>query len=145
MPASPLLVPCVAPSQFFNVVLCPLQATRIPLVSQPGFATGLVSQFTRLLPEESAIRGLYSDFGPILFKQVPERILRTVKTLKDLLPSSTIIMINKQKGVERQSTISCLIDMAKQLGVGGLFIGLGLRIIMIATRTAGQFAIYGDI
>ena len=54
-------------------------------------------------------------------------------------PADTLLSkINKQKGVEGQSTAARLIGMAKQLGVGGLFIGLGPRIVMVATLTAGQ-------
>lgn len=169
---------------FADVALCPLEATRIRLVSQPDFATGLVSGFTRLLREEGVIRGFYSGFGPILFKQVPytmakfvvyerasEAILRSIKTPKDQLSPSTMTgvnlgagiiagtaaaiisqpadtllsKINKQKGVEGQSVTSRLVSMAGKLGAHGLFLGLGPRIVMVATLTAGQFAIYGDI
>ncbi|KAG0304977.1 mitochondrial phosphate carrier protein [Linnemannia gamsii] len=54
-----------------DIALCPLEATRIRLVSQPTFANGLVSGITRLVKEEGVYRGLYSGFGPIVFKQVP--------------------------------------------------------------------------
>lgn len=54
-----------------DIFLCPLEATRIRLVSDPSFASGLVGGFTRLLKEEGPIRGFYSGFGPILMKQVP--------------------------------------------------------------------------
>jgi solute carrier family 25 phosphate transporter 3 len=54
-----------------DVFLCPLEATRIRLVSDPSFASGLVGGFTRLLKEEGPIKGFYSGFGPILMKQVP--------------------------------------------------------------------------
>ncbi|KAF8934405.1 mitochondrial carrier domain-containing protein [Dissophora ornata] len=54
-----------------DIALCPLEATRIRLVSQPTFATGLVSGFSRILKEEGVVRGFYSGFGPIVFKQVP--------------------------------------------------------------------------
>ncbi|KAG2221955.1 hypothetical protein INT45_010479 [Circinella minor] len=169
---------------FADVALCPLEATRIRLVSQPDFATGLVSGFSRLLREEGVMRGFYSGFGPILFKQVPytmakfvvyeraaEQILRSIKTPKDQLSPSTMTLvnlssgiiagtaaaiisqpadtllskINKQKGGEGQSVTSRLISMAGQLGTKGLFVGLGPRIVMVASLTAGQFAIYGDI
>ncbi|CEG69647.1 Putative Inorganic phosphate transporter [Rhizopus microsporus] len=169
---------------FADVALCPLEATRIRLVSQPTFATGLLSGFTRILKEEGAIKGFYSGFGPILFKQVPytmakfvvyerttELILKNINTPKDQLspsvmttvnlgsgivagtvaaivsqPADTLLSkINKQKGVEGESLTSRLIGMAKQLGPKGLFLGLGPRIVMVATLTAGQFAIYGDI
>jgi solute carrier family 25 phosphate transporter 3 len=49
------------------VLLTPLEATRIRMVSQQGYATGLVSGFTRLL-REGGVRDLYAGFIPILFK-----------------------------------------------------------------------------
>ena len=55
---------------FADIALCPLEATRIRLVSQPTFATGLSSGFLRILREEGP-GAFYAGFGPILFKQVP--------------------------------------------------------------------------
>ncbi|KAF9165889.1 mitochondrial phosphate carrier protein [Actinomortierella ambigua] len=54
-----------------DIALCPLEATRIRLVSQPAFAKGLIGGLSRLVKEEGVYRGLYSGFGPIVFKQVP--------------------------------------------------------------------------
>jgi len=54
-----------------DVFLCPLEATRIRLVSNPSFADGLLTGATRLLKEEGVLKGFYSGFGPILFKQIP--------------------------------------------------------------------------
>jgi len=169
---------------FADVALCPLEATRIRLVSQPSFAPGMLSAFTKLVKEEGVIGGLYSGFGPILFKQVPytmakfvvyeiaaENIYRTIGTPKEKLspgtvttvnlgsgliagiaaaiisqPADTLLSkINKQKGQSGKSVTSRLIELAGQLGVRGLFLGLGARIVMVGTLTAGQFAIYGDI
>ncbi|KAI5859595.1 mitochondrial phosphate carrier protein [Durotheca rogersii] len=60
-----------ATAEFFaDIALCPLEATRIRLVSQRGFATGLAPGFVRLAREEG-LRGFYSGFIPLLFKQVP--------------------------------------------------------------------------
>lgn len=55
---------------FADIALCPLEATRIRMVSQPDFATGLVSGFTKIAKQEG-VGAFYSGFGPILFKQVP--------------------------------------------------------------------------
>lgn len=53
---------------FADIALCPLEATRIRMVSEPGFANGLVSGFTKIASQEG-IGAFYSGFGPILFKQ----------------------------------------------------------------------------
>jgi solute carrier family 25 phosphate transporter 3 len=53
---------------FASIALCPLEATRIRLVSTPGFATGLISGFGKILSQEGVV-AFYSGFGPILFKQ----------------------------------------------------------------------------
>ncbi|KAJ1327566.1 solute carrier family 25 (mitochondrial phosphate transporter) member 3 [Microdochium nivale] len=60
-----------AAAEFFaDIALCPLEATRIRLVSERGFATGLVPGFMRMAREEG-FRGFYSGFVPLLFKQIP--------------------------------------------------------------------------
>ncbi|KAI6467635.1 hypothetical protein MCOR14_005634 [Pyricularia oryzae] len=60
-----------ATAEFFaDILLCPLEATRIRLVSQRGYATGLTTGFARMAREEGP-RGFYSGFVPLLFKQVP--------------------------------------------------------------------------
>jgi solute carrier family 25 (mitochondrial phosphate transporter), member 3 len=50
-----------------DIILTPIEATRIRLVSQRGYATGLVSGFSRLA-REGGIRQLYAGFLPILCK-----------------------------------------------------------------------------
>ncbi|KAG4304605.1 hypothetical protein PORY_001998 [Pneumocystis oryctolagi] len=62
---------------FADVALCPLEATRIRLVSQPTFATGLVSGFLRIFKNEGVL-AFYSGFGPILFKQIPYTMAKFV-------------------------------------------------------------------
>ncbi|KAF9340139.1 mitochondrial phosphate carrier protein, partial [Mortierella sp. AD094] len=96
---------------FADVALCPLEATRIRLVSQPTFATGLVSGFSRILKEEGVIRGFYSGFGPILLKQVPytmakfvvyERALEAILDTagpKEKLSAGTLTGINLTSGL----------------------------------------------
>jgi len=51
--------------------LCPLEACRIRSVSDPGYASSFPGVAARLVKEEGVIRGFYSGFGPILFKQIP--------------------------------------------------------------------------
>ncbi|KAF9452963.1 mitochondrial carrier [Macrolepiota fuliginosa MF-IS2] len=58
---------------FADILLTPLEATRIRLVSQKGYANGLVSGFTRLA-REGGLREMYAGFVPILFKQIPYAI-----------------------------------------------------------------------
>lgn len=58
-------------------------------------------------------------------------------------PADTLLSkINKEKALPGETTSSRLVKISKQLGVGGLFTGLGARFVMIGTLTAGQFAIY---
>lgn len=58
-----------AVAEFFaDVALCPLEATRIRLVSQPSYANGLLGGFSKMLKQEG-IGAFYAGFGPILFKQ----------------------------------------------------------------------------
>jgi len=54
-----------------DVFLCPLEATRIRLVSNPQYASGLFTAFPKIIKQEGFVKGFYSGFGPILFKQVP--------------------------------------------------------------------------
>ncbi|KAL1953527.1 hypothetical protein VTO42DRAFT_2625 [Malbranchea cinnamomea] len=67
-----------AAAEFFaDIALCPLEATRIRLVSEPTFASGLVSGFGKILKNEG-VGAFYSGFGPILFKQVPYTMAKFV-------------------------------------------------------------------
>lgn len=54
-----------------DIFLCPLEATRIRLVSNPQYANGLITAFPKIIAEDGVLKGFYSGFGPILFKQVP--------------------------------------------------------------------------
>jgi len=51
--------------------LCPLEAARIRSVSDPAYGSNLAAVAGRLMKEEGVLRGFYSGFGPILFKQIP--------------------------------------------------------------------------
>ncbi|KAI0755154.1 mitochondrial carrier [Daedaleopsis nitida] len=58
---------------FADILLTPLEATRIRLVSQRHYASGLMTGFARLAREEG-VSGLYAGFLPILCKQIPYAI-----------------------------------------------------------------------
>ncbi|EXJ68607.1 uncharacterized protein A1O5_08401 [Cladophialophora psammophila CBS 110553] len=171
-----------AAAEFFaDIALCPLEATRIRLVSEPTFASGLIGGFGKILKNEG-VMAFYSGFGPILFKQVPytmakfvvyEKVAETVwrtldkntasdstKTVVNLgsgliagfaaaivsQPADTMLSkINKTKGLPGESTTSRLFKIGKELGFRGSYAGIGARLFMVGTLTAGQFAIYGDI
>lgn len=61
-------------------------------------------------------------------------------------PADTMLSkINKTKGLPGEGTTSRLIKIAKELGLRGSYGGIGARLFMVGTLTAGQFAIYGDI
>lgn len=53
---------------FASIALCPLEATRIRLVSDPTYANGLIGGFTKILKNDG-LGAFYAGFGPILFKQ----------------------------------------------------------------------------
>ncbi|OCF35447.1 solute carrier family 25 (mitochondrial phosphate transporter), member 3 [Kwoniella heveanensis CBS 569] len=58
---------------FADILLTPLEATRIRLVSDPKYANGLVSGLTKIASTEG-FSSLYAGFIPILAKQVPYAI-----------------------------------------------------------------------
>ena len=61
-------------------------------------------------------------------------------------PADTMLSkINKSKGLPGEGTTSRLIKIGKELGFRGSYAGIGARLFMVGTLTAGQFAIYGDI
>lgn len=96
---------------FADIALCPLEATRIRLVSQPNFANGLIGGFSRILKEEG-VGSFYNGFTPILFKQIPyniakflvferaaEQIFATISTPKSELSSGALTAVNLGSGI----------------------------------------------
>ena len=61
-------------------------------------------------------------------------------------PADTMLSkINKTKGLPGEGTTSRLIKIAKELGLRGSYGGIGARLFMVGTLTAGQFSIYGSL
>ncbi|KAK0757002.1 hypothetical protein N5P37_010527 [Trichoderma harzianum] len=171
-----------AAAEFFaDIALCPLEATRIRLVSEPTYANGLVGGFSKMLKNEG-VGAFYAGFGPILFKQIPYTMAKFVvfekvsegifrqfpkESLSDGMqttvnlgsgliagfaaafvsqPADTMLSkINKTKGLPGEGTTTRLIKIGRELGLRGSYTGIGARLFMVGTLTAGQFAIYGDL
>jgi len=166
---------------FADIALCPLEATRIRLVSDPTFANGLIGGASKIFKLEG-LSAFYAGFGPLLFKTVPytmakfvvfekvnEAVYKSIdknslsssmQTVVNLgcglvagfaaafvsQPADTMLSkINKTKGLPGEGTTSRLIKIAKELGLKGSYTGIGARLFMVGTLTAGQFAIYGDL
>jgi hypothetical protein len=54
-------------------------------------------------------------------------------------PADTMLSkINKSKGLPGEGTTSRLIKIAKELGLRGSYTGIGARLFMVGTLTAGQ-------
>lgn len=63
-----------ADARFFaDILLTPAEATRIRLVSNPKYASGMVPAFTKIVKTEG-FGSLYAGFIPILCKQIPYAI-----------------------------------------------------------------------
>lgn len=61
-----------------DIFLCPYEATRIRLVSQPDYAPGMVSCATKMSAEMGFVGAFYSGFAPILCKQIPYTMAKFV-------------------------------------------------------------------
>ena len=61
-------------------------------------------------------------------------------------PADTMLSkINKTKGAPGEGTMTRLFKIGKELGLRGSYGGIGARLFMVGSITAGQFAIYGDL
>lgn len=83
----PIYLGAAAMAEFVaDVFLCPLEATRIRLVSDPTYANGLLSAFPKIAKQEGIIRGFYSGFTPILFKQIPYTMAKFAVQVRASVP-----------------------------------------------------------
>jgi solute carrier family 25 phosphate transporter 3 len=95
-----------------DIFLCPLEATRIRLVSNPTYATSMPGAMAKMVKEDGFIRAFYSGFVPILFKQVPytmakfavqgkaaELMYKNMNTTPDQCTSGTNLSISLGSGV----------------------------------------------
>lgn len=167
-----------ASAEFFaDIALAPMEACKVRIQTQPGWAMTLREGFPKLMKEEG-IRGFYKGLPPLWLRQIPYTMMkfscfeRTVEALykyavpkprsdctksEQLVvtfvagyiagvfcaivshPADTVVSkLNTDSG-------STAIGAAKELGMAGLWKGLGPRIIMIGTLTALQWFIYDSV
>jgi solute carrier family 25 (mitochondrial phosphate transporter), member 3 len=104
---------------------------------------------------------VYERVSELVYKQIDKsQISSTTNTLINLgsglmagfaaaivsQPADTMLSkINKTKGLPGEGTMTRLVKIGKELGLRGSYAGIGARLFMVGTLTAGQFAIYGDI
>ena len=121
-----------AAAEFFaDIALCPLEATRIRLVSEPTFANGLLGGFTKIARTEG-IGAFYSGFGPILFKQYVlyrganvlelTRYLEFLTQWPNLSYMKKLLKLSTSASTNRRLRIAC-----KQPSTSGLVSLLGLQ------------------
>lgn len=101
---------------------------------------------------------VFEKVSEAVFKQFPkEKLSDSMQTVANLgsgliagfaaaivsQPADTMLSkINKTKGEPGEGTMSRLFKIGKELGLRGSFGGIGARLFMVGTLTAGQFAIY---
>eukprot|EP00211_Chloroparvula_japonica_P007999 CAMPEP_0119131270 /NCGR_PEP_ID=MMETSP1310-20130426/9889_1 /TAXON_ID=464262 /ORGANISM="Genus nov. species nov., Strain RCC2339" /LENGTH=310 /DNA_ID=CAMNT_0007121829 /DNA_START=69 /DNA_END=1001 /DNA_ORIENTATION=+ len=109
----PIYLGAAAGAEFIaDIFLCPLEATRIRLVSNPSYASGLMTAFPKIIKQEGVVKGFYSGFGPILFKQVPytmakfavqgwaaEQMYRAIRTSPDQASEGLKLTLALSSGV----------------------------------------------
>lgn len=111
-----------ASAEFFaDILLCPLEATRIRLVSQRGYANGLTTGFMRMAREEG-LRGFYSGFVPLLFKQVPFAIGQFT------VHEAANEVIYRAMGPERKASLSRLESTGVEL-TSGVIAGVAAAVL----------------
>ena len=54
-----------------DIFLCPYEACRIRLVSNPTYASSMADCAKKMMSESGFVGAFYSGFVPILFKQIP--------------------------------------------------------------------------
>lgn len=167
-----------ASAEFFaDIALAPMEAIKVRIQTQPGWANSLREGMPKLYSQEG-VRGFYKGLPPLWLRQIPYTMMkfacfeRTVEFLYKYVvpkprsecskpeqlvvtfaagyiagvfcaivshPADTVVSkLNNDVG-------STPVQAAKELGMRGLWMGLGPRIIMIGTLTALQWFIYDSV
>ncbi|KMT10906.1 hypothetical protein BVRB_5g113190 [Beta vulgaris subsp. vulgaris] len=138
-----------------DVALCPFEAVKVRVQTQPGFAQGQAPLWGRQIPYtmmkfasfETIVELLYKHAIPTPKDQCSETFQLGVSFAGGYVagvlcavvshPADNLVsFLNNAKGAS-------VADAVKKLGVWGLFTrGLPLRIVMIGTLTGAQWGIY---
>jgi len=109
---TPIYLVAAACAEFIaDIFLCPLEATRIRLVSNPKFAGGLIEAFPKIIKQDGVVKGFYSGFGPILFKQVPYTMA------KFAVQGASAEIINGATGLNEKSSDAAKMAVSLSSGV----------------------------
>ncbi|KAI3686341.1 hypothetical protein L1987_80015 [Smallanthus sonchifolius] len=155
-----------------DVALCPFEAVKIRVQTQPGFARGLSDGLPKIIKNERLFKGLVPLWG----RQIPYTMMKfaSFETIVEMMYKHAIPTPKEQCSQSFQLGVSfaggylagilCAVvshpadnlvsflnnaqgatvgDAVKKLGLWGLFTrGLPLRIIMIGSLTGVQWGIY---
>lgn len=58
-----------------DIALCPFEAVKVRVQTQPGFARGLADGMPKILRQEG-VRGLYKGIGPLWGRQIPYSMMK---------------------------------------------------------------------
>ncbi|XP_078447168.1 mitochondrial phosphate carrier protein 3, mitochondrial-like [Wolffia australiana] len=58
-----------------DIALCPMEAVKVRIQTQPGFAKGLLDGLPRFITSEGAL-GLYKGIGPLWGRQIPYTMMK---------------------------------------------------------------------
>lgn len=70
-PTQPYLVAAICAGALASIILCPMEETRIKLVTDPSFANGLMDGLPKILKQEGILSPFEKGLAPMLSKQVP--------------------------------------------------------------------------
>ncbi|KAJ1454563.1 mitochondrial carrier domain-containing protein [Pelagophyceae sp. CCMP2097] len=147
------------------VALCPMEATKIRMVTDSAYARSTAAALRRILREEGA-RSLYRGIFPIMVRQVPYTVTKLVgyemlaKAFGAGLAPGVIagaaaafvsqpgdVLLSKMCGGSKIARVGqqCSLSLAAALSsctLPELFVGLQPRAAMCAAICAGQFFLY---
>lgn len=70
-PTQPYLVAAICAGALASIILCPMEETRIKLVTDPTFANGLIDGLSKIVKEDGILSPFRKGLAPMLSKQVP--------------------------------------------------------------------------